>query len=271
VVEARRLTGRDSWHPAPPMPTARVNLATAVLNGRVYALGGYDANDNPLPVVETFDPRSGRWTESRPLPQPRGGVAAAALGGLLYVAGGIVPIGGGEFRSTASVIVYDPVRNSWRSVAPMRTARERLRLVAAGGYLYAVGGRAEGPSLATAERYDPGTDSWSTINPMNESRVLPCLVETSIGNRSVLVAVGGAIFSDAGTFVDARRTTEVLDLTTGRWTLLDVPLPAVRVSHDCAVQPDATILAIGGVTVANGQFTFLPNVDALNLTSRDLA
>ncbi len=103
-----------------------------------------------------------------------------------------------------------------------------------------------------------------------ETRVLPCVVQTSIGLRPVLAAVGGAIFSDDGRFVDARRTTEVLDLNTGRWTLLDVPLPTVRVSHDCAVQPDGTILAIGGVTVAGGQFTFLPDVDALTLTARDL-
>jgi hypothetical protein len=41
------------------------------------------------------------------------------------------------------------------------------------------------------------------------------VVETRIGNRPVLAAVGGAIFDDGG-FVDARRTTEVLDLTTGR-------------------------------------------------------
>jgi hypothetical protein len=42
------------------------------------------------------------------------------------------------------------------------------------------------------------------------------------------------------------------------------------VSHDCAVQPDGTILAIGGVTRAGDGFTFLADVDALTLTLRDL-
>ena len=264
-VESRRLVGGDSWQPAPPLPTAWVNLATAELNGRVFAVGGYDANGDPLPVVETFNPRFGLWTESLPLPEPRGGAGAAALDGLLYVAGGIVPVGGGEFRSTASMIVYEPIRNTWRPVAPMRTARERFRLVTAGGYIYAVGGKGEGPSLTTVERYDPRTDSWRTINPMNQSRVVPCVVETRIGTRPVLVAVGGAIFGDDGSFVDGRRTTEVLDLATGRWVLLDVLLPAVRISHDCAVQLDGTVLAIGGATFAGGAFTILPNVDALTL------
>jgi hypothetical protein len=264
-VEARRLTGGGPWQPAVPLPTARVNLGTAVLNGRVYAVGGYGASGDPLTVVETFDPTSGRWAPSLPLPEPRGGIGAAALNGRLYVAGGVVPVGGGEFRSTASMVVFDPVRNTWRPAAPMHIARERFRLVAVGGFLSAVGGRGEGPSLATAERYDPRTDSWREINSMNESRVVPCVVESRIGDRPVLVAVGGAVFGDAGTVVDGRRTTEVLDLATGRWTLLEVLLPTNRISLDCAVQPDRTILAISGSTFTGNGFAILPNVDALTL------
>lgn len=265
TVETRRLTGRDSWRSAPPMPTARGNLATAALNGRVYAVGGYDTNGDPLAVVETFNPRSARWATGLPLPQPRGAAGAAALDGRLYVAGGTIPVGGGELRATASVIVYDPARNTWRPVAPMHTARERFRLVAGGDYLYAVGGLDDGPSLATVERYDPRANSWRAINPMHESRVVPCVVASRIGHRPVLVAVGGAMFSAAGSFVDGRRTTEVLDLATGRWTLLDVLLPANRISLGCAAQPNGTILAIGGAAFADGSFTELTNVDALTL------
>ena len=96
---------------------------------------------NDLDVVETFNPRSGRWTTSLPLPQPRGAPGAAGLGGLLYVAGGEVQLTADTFEITNSVIVYDPKQNTWRSVAPMPTARQRLRLVASGRYLYAIGGR----------------------------------------------------------------------------------------------------------------------------------
>src|SRR5215208_338206 len=161
------------------MPTARANLATAEVGGLVYAIGGLD-DLNTLDVVETFNPRSGRWTTSLPLPQPRDGPGAAGLGGLLYVAGGFVLPDG----ITNSVLVYDPKQNTWRSVAPMPTVRERLRLVASGRYLYAIGGVAIGqpgqfgPSLTTVERYDPKSDRWTTMNPMVESRGLPCAVET---------------------------------------------------------------------------------------------
>jgi N-acetylneuraminic acid mutarotase len=270
VVEARRVKGSGKWRDLAPMPTARANLATAEVGGLVYAIGGLDGVN--FDVVETFDPRSGRWATSLPLPQPRAFAGAAGLGGLLYVAGGEVQLAADTFEVTNSVVVYDPKTNTWRSVAPMPTIRQRLRLVASGRYLYAIGGfDLAGQSLTTVERYDPKSDSWTTMNPMVESRALPCAVETKVGQRRVLVVVGGFEFPGDGT-VDRRRTTEVFDPDTGRWTLLDVLLPIGRGSHDCATEADGTVLAIGGITRVVGDDTniFLANVDALSLKPRDL-
>ena len=140
VVEARRVRGTGRWRDLAPLPTARANLATAEVGGLVYAVGGIDDVDVTSDVVETFNPRSGRWATSVPLPQPRAAPGAAGLGGLLYVAGGDVKVAPDTYEVTNSVLVYDPKKNTWRSVAPMPTARYRLRLVASGRYLYAIGG-----------------------------------------------------------------------------------------------------------------------------------
>lgn len=271
VVEARPVKGSGMWRDLAPMPTARANLATAEAGGLAYAVGGLDSPGNSLDAVETFNPRSGRWTTSLPLPQPRAFAGAAGLGGLLYVAGGEVQLAADTFEITDSVVVYDPRKNSWRSVAPMPTARWRLRLVASGRYLYAVGGAAPtGRSLTTVERYDPESDRWATMNPMVESRGLPCAVETEVGQRRVLVVVGGFEFSADGTFIQARPTTEVFDPHTDRWKLLDVLLPVGRGSHDCATEADGTVLAIGGITPVGAGRVFLANVDALSLKPGDL-
>jgi hypothetical protein len=131
------------------------------------------------------------------------------------VAGGEVQLTADTFEVSNSVLVYDPKQHTWRSVAPMPTARTRLRLVASGRYLYAIGGAAPpsgadpfelGPPLRTVERYDPRSNSWTTMTPLVEARLLPCAVETKVGHRRVLVVVGG--FEDG-----ARRTTEVFDPT----------------------------------------------------------
>lgn len=239
----------------------------------MYAVGGYRwGSTRELDVVEAFDPTLGRWATSLPLPQPRGGPGAASLDGLLYVAGGSIFLGGNRSEIANSVVAYDPEKNDWKSVAAMPMARERHRLVASGRHLYAVGGLGvSGQSLSTVERYDPKSNSWRTMNPMYESRVVPCAVATKVGSRSVLVVVAGVEFSN-GAFVRARRNTEVFDLDTGRWTLLDVLLPRERGSHDCAVETDGTVLAIGGFGNTGGGPPFVPlaNVDALSLTPSEL-
>ncbi|MGH9119093.1 MAG: Kelch repeat-containing protein [Acidimicrobiales bacterium] len=171
------------WRDLTPLPTARANLATAALDGLVYAIGGIGDPDLDLAVVDTFDPRTGRWSTSLPLPQPRGQAGAAALDGLVYVAGGGVTVAPDQFEITDSVVVYDPHDNAGRSVAPMPTARERLRLVTSGRYLYAIGGRdPDGQALSTVERYDPRSDSWATMSSMSEARYLPCAVETRVAD-----------------------------------------------------------------------------------------
>jgi len=49
------------WKTKTPMPTGRWGLAAATLNGKIYAIGGYER----LNVVEEFDPTvgpNGTWT-----------------------------------------------------------------------------------------------------------------------------------------------------------------------------------------------------------------
>ena len=101
-------------------------------------------------------------------------------------------------------------------------------------------------ALTTVERYDPAINSWAAaaMSPMVESWSLPCAVETKVGHRRVLVIVDGFETVADGTVVDDRRTTEVRDPPTARWTLLDVLLPSGRGSHDCAIELDGTVLAI---------------------------
>src|SRR5664279_1289704 len=165
------------------MPTARADFASAVVDGFIYAAGGYDDVDETN-IVERYNPRLNRWTASRPLPQPRGGDAGASLDGVFYVAGGYITPRVGDDQLSASVLAYDPQRDRWSDVAPMHTARERLRLVAADRFLYAIGGvDANGTSLTTVERYNPRTNNWFTLQPLNASRALPGVVSTSIAGH----------------------------------------------------------------------------------------
>jgi hypothetical protein len=249
------------------MVTERANHSTAEVGGFVYAAGGFSDVDIEQ-SVERYDPRSHRWVATKALPETRAAAGGAGLGGQFYMAGGFIPNDAQTgLVVTNSVIAYDPARNSWRRVAPMPTARVRLDLIAAGGFLYAIGGANQrGESLNLVDRYNPRSNSWTSLAPMRDSRVIPCATETSIGPRRVVVVMGGAEFDPDGFSIAARRTIEILDLATGRWRTVPALFSTGRGSLACATEADGTVLAIGGVVLdENGGFRYLANVDALTL------
>jgi N-acetylneuraminic acid mutarotase len=160
-------------------------------------------------------------------------------------AGGFVSAAG-VAETTASVLAFDSRRAAWTAVAPMPTAREKLRLVAAGRHLYAIGGLSPaGQTLSTVERYDPRSNTWTAVASMNQDRGVPGAVVVNRGHERLIVVVGGAQAVDfqSGPFL---RSTEVYSLDTGRWRVLKAQLPRGRASLVCAAESDGTVLAIGG-------------------------
>jgi N-acetylneuraminic acid mutarotase len=260
TVEARAVGGDGRWQKLAPMPTARSNHAAAALGGFVYVTGGFGASDETLDVVERFDPRTGSWQSSPKLPVPVGAAGAAALGGKLYVAGGLLARPSGD-EVSAAVFAFDPARRTWSVVAPMPTPRWRLRLVAAGGFLYAIGGQGvDGRTLSTVERYDPRTNTWSAVRSMREGRAVPGVTALSDGLRLLVVVVGGVVFEPSTHLL---RTTEVYDTLTDTWHTVDALLPHARGSLGCALESDGTVLAIGGASDITSPPSATADVDAL--------
>ena len=60
IVEAYDIA-TDTWDTAKtPMPTPRVEVCTAVVNGKIYAIGGV-SHHNSVESVEVYDPDSNEW------------------------------------------------------------------------------------------------------------------------------------------------------------------------------------------------------------------
>lgn len=142
-----------AWSSARPAPTPRSSATGAVVDGRVYVVGGRrrEGGLKNLGALERYDPSSDRWESLRPLPQPAGGLAGAALDGTLYCFGGewFDRNGGGVFASTWA---YTPATDEWRETAPMRTPRHGLAACALAGRVFAIGGNtAPGVGAATSD------------------------------------------------------------------------------------------------------------------------
>ncbi|MER5916976.1 kelch repeat-containing protein [Streptomyces sp. NPDC001982] len=100
----------------PDIPEGRFGAAGAVLDGRLYAVGGC-TNTDCSNTVYVFDPRSGAWSRAADYPQTISWASCGAINGKLYCEGG-----NHNYVETGVGYVYDPASNSWQSIADMPVA-----------------------------------------------------------------------------------------------------------------------------------------------------
>lgn len=106
----------DAWTSLPSCPNVHRDGAGAVVNGKLYVAGGFDANGLSA-KHDVFDPATNQWKTVAPVPDARARGAGAALRGKVYLIGGV---GSSGLRRVYS---YDPATNSWTRKAPLLTGR----------------------------------------------------------------------------------------------------------------------------------------------------
>ena len=155
------------WRELAPMPTARGALGVAVYQGRLYAIGGYDGENNPA-IVEVYDPKTNTWSSAAPMPTPRDHLAVVTAGSKIYAIGGRPGL---NYRQNMGVVEeYDPVTNQWQTRASLPTARSGIAAGVIDGRIYVVGGESGEGTFNTNEMYLPDEDRWIAMTPMPTAR-----------------------------------------------------------------------------------------------------
>lgn len=135
-----------------PAASARRNSAAgAVIDRRLYVVGGRVVNGGNVTTNEAFDPETGQWTTLAPMPNAQGGIAAAAVGGRLYVFGGEFFGAGGSGVHRESW-EYNPSTDAWSRIAEMPVPRHGLGAVAVGNEVFVVAGASEAGGAGTTNR-----------------------------------------------------------------------------------------------------------------------
>ena len=78
----------DAWSPLPDLPTPRSGGASAVLDGKLYVIGGGLPGNTVYKAVHRFDPVAGTWEQLPDMPIELTGHRAVAVGPDIYVVGG---------------------------------------------------------------------------------------------------------------------------------------------------------------------------------------
>jgi hypothetical protein len=221
------------------MPTARTLLATAVVDGKIYAIGGGQSlNSPPLSTVEVYDPATDTWdTTKTDMPTNRWWLYACEVNGIIYAIGGASDT---QWTLLSTVEAYDPTTDTWTTKAPMPTPRSGLANVV-NGKIYVIG------DLSAVEEYDPETDTWTTKKPMPTGRwgLATAVVD------GIIYAMGGQ--STGGNWLS---TVEAYNPETDEWTT-KAPMLGTGRTHFSAAAVNGIIYAVGGGTY--------PDVESLSL------
>jgi hypothetical protein len=190
----------NSWASKAPMHVARSDLGVAVMNGKIYAIGGntesgyrpnsegndYKALGWIVATNEEYDPATDSWTFKTPMPTPRYKFAIATYQNKVYCIGGITNWVSGEISYTGANEVYDPATDTWETKTSMPTATSAQANVV-GGMIYLVGG---GSNETLNQAYDPAIDSWTMKKPVPSAlglhpppNALSTLVSSFVDNK----------------------------------------------------------------------------------------
>ena len=218
----------NSWKALAPMPTRRGSPVAAVVNGKIYVIGGASLHpgstetalvattpQRSLPTVEEYDTATNTWRARSPMPTARNHAAVGVVGGKIYVIGGRV---GAAFITVASntdvVEEYDPATDRWGAVrARMPTPRSGSAWGTVGGRIYVAGGEVQTAQYAGAyralEAFDPSSNQWTSLPSMPVPR--HGLAGAMIGNR--LHLAGGGLQAGGGPTgsSDAHDAFEITD------------------------------------------------------------
>jgi hypothetical protein len=284
----------NSWTSKAPMQKARANFGIAVVNGKIYAIGGdygdLIGNAAPADTItfqttntnEEYDPTSDTWTFRKPMPTARALLGVAVYQNKVYCIGGYH----GEYIDTGANEVYDPATDTWEPRSPMPSFETSATANVVNGKIYVM-------SANLNQAYDPETDSWTTKTPPPNnilSRVSAVVDDKiyligshgyslwvptdifvqiydpsddswSVGAESQISIFETAVGATAGVFAPKRicffdeTETHVYDPESDTWTV-GAPMLSPRVLASVAVIND-TCYVVGGRSGMHGYITMM--------------
>lgn len=203
------------WETREPMQQARNGLGAAVVEGKIYAIGGYSrglGDDRNLGTNEEYDPVTDLWTYREAMPTPRSGFGVAVVEDKIYCIGGWT-----ETNETAINEVYDPVTDTWETKTSMPTPRADITASAVNGKIVVTGGDylIQGEYFTTnvteVARAHPTTDSWTSENPIPNA--ISSYTSAVVGNK--IYIIGGHNLDIGAKY----SLAQIYDTETDNWSL----------------------------------------------------
>jgi N-acetylneuraminic acid mutarotase len=233
-------SGPITWSTGRAAPLTRAEAAGAVVNGKLYVLGGFYGNLNVTTQFDRYDPATNTWATMAAMPAPTTHALTAVDGNTIWVAGFFYNNG---VTASRLVYTYDTLTNTWGSGPALPAARGAGAMAIAGRELHFWGGLT-GSTSDAADHWRLDLDNpaagWVVDTPLPEAI-----------NHHAGVALGGKLYSIGGMY-DKQETSgniatvRVYDPATRRWSTVRA-LPSAR-GH---IGP-STFVRNGRIVIAGG-------------------
>ena len=145
----------------------------AVVNNKLYILGGFNINVGSSNQIWEFDPAQAsgsRWLQRVNTPANIMYASTAAIGGIIYV-GGASDYVGGLVTDTTNSFSFNPATNTIGTIATVPRANGETRGVVLNNKMYVLGGGRVAPNPSNeVDIYDPSNNTWSVGLPFVTAR-----------------------------------------------------------------------------------------------------
>ncbi|KAL9114955.1 MAG: hypothetical protein Q9227_001198 [Pyrenula ochraceoflavens] len=162
----------NTWTEVAPMPAALNHVNVAVVDGKIYYLGGLaDVGGmfwNRSAACGVYDPASNEWTVLPNMPEGRSIGSAATLvhNETIYLPGGLLNtnLTNDEEGTTSMFTSYNTKTQEWSILPDLPAPRDHAGKAQHGNTLYILGGRLHGHwnVVDTVFGYDIDSQQWST-------------------------------------------------------------------------------------------------------------
>lgn len=223
-------------------PYARHEAAFIEFDGKFYLLGG-----RRIQPVSIYDPKTNKWSEGTPPPVEIHHFQPVPMGDRIHLLGAMT----GPYPNEVGldrVLTYKPREDRWEFTHEIPKDRRRgaAGAIARNGKIYMACGIIRGHMggyVNWFDEYDPKTGKWKVLPNAPHQRDH---FQSALLNGKLYCAGGRTTSKELNQVFDLTvAEVDVYDFKTGKWSVLNEPLPTPRAGNSTMSLGDE-IIVIGG-------------------------
>ena len=242
--------------------TPAQGYAMVSYKGIILKVGGSRATNEPedahnlhsIDEIESYNPKTNKWTLYGKLPEPRSSHEAVVVGDILYVFGGW-DFGNGREEWLGCISAdLSAKKIQWKILPEMPADRRAFSITHDNRYIYVVGGMDDGGTLTDFDIYDTKKNEWSRGPDLPSKGSLK-------GFGSAAGYVEGSVYVS-----DASESLHRYDVSEEKWHVAN-KLNKARFFHRIA-SFNGDLYVIGGTSMKSGA---VKSIEKISLKAKSTA